>query len=397
MDSIRSVCSTLSKVFTTFSATTGLAAFSVLEQNAITLLIIGKQLPHETTLQLLIQSQTNEWAPYVVGVGDNFLDLLHDLPAVKYAGTLNLNWRSEDLLLFVRNACKLQKLERDNIRLGRELKLTKANFEKQIFKHTEQLVKKGQHVEESLFYARGIQRALLPLESYLRKHLPSHFVLYKPRDIVSGDFYWAQELDMGEKFVLAVGDCTGHGVPGALLSMLAMKSLDEIVREDNEHSPAKILQTLHNHIRNILKQNVTGNVDGLDIAVILWDKLKSEIIFAGAKIPIYLRNKGEMLRITGNKYEIGGVKIHHPRTFEEQRLSVDEGDLLYILSDGYVDQFGGFHGQKFMNKRLMQILEAVKVLPLDKQKEILWNRIHEWMKAGEEKQLDDIVFFGLRF
>ncbi len=390
------VCGILAKEFHVHFAPTGFQAFNATKVLQIEIVLLGDQLPEPTVNQLTERISSAQAPLLVIGLSYNVLEKTSLIPHIEYFGTLHEKQCDSEILNTAIKAIAYKKLKLENRELSSELKKIKEECQAEIYRHTEELIKKGHQMHESLLYAEGIQQALFPLKSFLEEHFREHFVLYKPRNIVSGDFYWAYEIPEESKLVVTVGDCTGHGVPGAFLSILAMRSIDSIIRADKIYSAAKILSSLHSAFRDILKQQQTGNVDGLDIAVIIWDKEQSTVTFSGAKMSVYVQTNGQLKRISGNNYEIGGLRLSVRRKFKEHTFSVTENTQLYFLSDGYTDQFGGKNNQKFMSKRFFQSLDEIKDLPMNQQKEKLLQTILDWMETGKEKQLDDITILGIK-
>jgi serine phosphatase RsbU (regulator of sigma subunit) len=288
--------------------------------------------------------------------------------------------------------------------------LRRANSE--ISRHKDLLEKKNQDITSSIFYAKRIQSALLPLEDEISKHIPQHFILYRPRDIVSGDFYWFTERE--GKLLIAVADCTGHGVPGAFMSMIGNEILREIIDFHRVSDADMVLNLLHRRIRDALKQEETQTNDGMDIALCVIDKANGLLEFSGAKNPFYymqydaisrqplLSEKTHELRIIkGDNMPIGGHQEEELRIFTRHTLAMrnENGPLstvCYLFSDGYQDQFGGRKGKKFMTKRFRELLFDIHTLDMTTQHEILDRTIIDWMAEADEKQIDDILVFGMR-
>ncbi len=253
-------------------------------------------------------------------------------------------------------------------------------------------------IVDSINYASRIQGALLPSQALITEHLPESFILFKPRDIVSGDFYWFQAKN--QNLILTAADCTGHGVPGALMSMIGMELLNEIVNIHQTFQPAQILTRLHEGIKKHLKQEQTGGQDGMDLGLVRIDMAKNQIIFAGAKNPIYYVRQSEMpelSEIKGSSKGIGGMDTGKPISFEQEIIEVvkEESVMFYLLSDGYEDQFGGEKNKKFMKKNLKTMLLEIYDKPVAQQKQILDERIEAW--KGDYEQTDDILIVGFRW
>ncbi|WP_299461945.1 SpoIIE family protein phosphatase [uncultured Microscilla sp.] len=256
----------------------------------------------------------------------------------------------------------------------------------------QQIDQKNEDITASIKYARRIQQAILPLTDRMLKSLPAHFVLYLPRDIVSGDFYWFEETE-GLIFLVAA-DCTGHGVSGALMTMLGSSALTEIVMQKKIHQPHQILNALDKVMRRILKSKDTHVQDGMDMAVCVIDKGRSQLHFAGAKNSLLLIQDGKAQEIKGDMYEINGHrKVNQPTQYCNHTIAIDQPTSFYIYSDGFQDQFGGADSKKFMKKRFRELIYQLSAKPIEQQKQLLQKKLHEWM-AGQS-QVDDILVIGV--
>ncbi|WP_299463762.1 7TM diverse intracellular signaling domain-containing protein [uncultured Microscilla sp.] len=259
------------------------------------------------------------------------------------------------------------------------------------------------NIKSSIQYAKRIQLALLPPQTVLTKQGLNFFILYKPRDIVSGDFYWFTEVEKAgrKQLIIAVADCTGHGVPGAFMTIMGNDLLNQLVKGQGMTDPAKILAALDHGVMNALgiesyptKGHKKNQIqDGMDMALCLIDFEAGKIIFAGAKRPLYYFHKHQMQVIKGSKYPIGSTQ-YAQKSFEKHHLTFAKGDALYMLSDGYVDQFGGENNAKFMVKKFKHLLKEIEHLPMPAQKEFLERSLEDWKGFG--KQTDDILVLGLR-
>lgn len=265
--------------------------------------------------------------------------------------------------------------------------------------------KKNKEVFDSINYAKKIQEALLKEEEHITEYLPPHFVLFKPKDIVSGDFYWSQEKkslsneNKGDIFwYLCVADCTGHGVPGAFMSMLCTAYLNEINASENILSPAEILDKLREKIVKELKQSGESgeSKDGMDVSMMRLNLRTMEMQWSGANNPLWIskleEGKPKLIEIKADKQPIGYTI--NPKPFTNHHISITKGDTIYLFSDGYADQFGGPDGKKFKQKQLQGKLLSIYHEALSIQKEILNTTFEEW--RGELDQLDDIAMIGVR-
>jgi serine phosphatase RsbU (regulator of sigma subunit) len=210
---------------------------------------------------------------------------------------------------------------------------------------------------------------------------------------VSGDFYWVGQ--QSGKVLVAAADCTGHGVPGAFMSMLASNKLDDAVNEKKMTRPADILKFLNVGIKSTLKQNIDGSLsrDGMDIALCCIDFDSNKLLFAGANRPLLHMRNGMLCEVPQTKSALGGL-TPDAQEFSHEEIDIRKGDCIYIFTDGYADQFGGEQGKKFMTKRFKEMLLSICHLPMKEQEKMLEDTLEEW-KAGRE-QVDDILVIGIR-
>ncbi|MCB9195881.1 MAG: tetratricopeptide repeat protein [Flavobacteriales bacterium] len=257
-----------------------------------------------------------------------------------------------------------------------------------------QLEETHKEISDSIKYAQRLQTAILPEMAELNKELKNGFVLFKPKDVVSGDFYWMQPTDKGVLF--AVADCTGHGVPGAMVSVVCSNALNRSVKEFNLTEPSDILNKTKELVIETFEGSSAEIKDGMDIALcrIQFTETGAHLVFAGANNPLWiLREKGvDIEEIKGSKQPIGKYETDHP--FEQYACTLGTGDSLYIFSDGYADQFGGEKGKKFKYKTLKDILVGMNQTPMDDQKLELLRIFDHW--KGDFEQVDDVTLIGLR-
>jgi len=264
------------------------------------------------------------------------------------------------------------------------------------------LNKKNKSLTDSLNYAKRLQSAVLPDASYLHKRLPEHFIYFNPKDIVSGDFYWYGEVDSSWDFddastikILIASDCTGHGVPGAFMTLLGHNFLHLIVNIQEVIDPEQILYKLDQLVVETLRQRESGTMkDGMDIAIIALDEQKQQITFAGAGNPLFYVRNNELFEIKGSSFGIGGVLRNREKVFEPHKITYQKGDVFYIFSDGFYDQIGGGEGRKFYKKRFKELLIGLHKFPLDEQKSRLHNVFERW--KSDKKQIDDVLIVGLK-
>jgi serine phosphatase RsbU (regulator of sigma subunit)/Tfp pilus assembly protein PilF len=250
---------------------------------------------------------------------------------------------------------------------------------------------KNKDITDSINYSKRIQEASLPPKELKHKLFPEAFVLFRPKDIVSGDFYWYTEKN--GKRLIAACDCTGHGVPGALMSMIGNNLLNQIVIEKGVTTPSEILDRLHEEVRKSLKQNEQAETrDGMDISLISIEGEKIE--FAGAQRPLWIINNGEVEEIKGNKFSIGGLQTEDHRNFSNHMFVAKPGDCLYLFTDGFVDQFGGDEGKKFMTRNFRKLLLSCQGRPMAMQEKLIESALLSW--KGKCEQVDDILVIGLQ-
>ncbi len=248
-------------------------------------------------------------------------------------------------------------------------------------------------IKDSINYAKRIQQAVLPLETEIRKDLPDHFILFKPRDVVSGDFYWFNKKN--DKVYIAACDCTGHGVPGAFMSIIGNSLLNEIAHESSVTEPAQILNMLRDKIIFSLKQH-SGEMeskDGMDMMLCCIDRKNKKLSFAGANNPLYVISEGELKEYKSNKQPIG-VYGDVLKPFTNQEIDILPGDLIYLFSDGYPDQFGGPRGKKFLYTRFKELLISISSRSMNQQHADLERSFWDW--KIDHEQVDDVLVIGIK-
>jgi serine phosphatase RsbU (regulator of sigma subunit) len=248
-------------------------------------------------------------------------------------------------------------------------------------------------ITDSIRYAQRIQEATLPSTQRLARLFQEHFVIFRPKDVVSGDFYWVSDLDE-DTTVLAIVDCTGHGVPGAFMSMVGTNLLGYIVDVQGKRDAAEILNCMHKDVRRTLNQSENKIQDGMDMSVVVWHRKEHTLQFAGAKTQLVYIKDDDQHVIKGNKTPIGGEQHEQERVFHNHLIQLDSPITFYLFSDGYSDQMGGEEGRKYMIKRFRQLLFDTHHHPIAEQKKILTQELEDWMDT--KQQMDDIMVFGAR-
>ncbi|HAF29184.1 MAG TPA: hypothetical protein DCG75_09075 [Bacteroidales bacterium] len=260
-------------------------------------------------------------------------------------------------------------------------------------KQREIIIRKNKEIMADIRYASRIQHAILPNIDFINETIHEYFILHQPKSHVSGDFYWVSCL--GNKKIIAVGDCTGHGLSGVLMHMLGSVYLNEIVSKGVFSTASDILEQLRDNIMRSLNQTgESGEAqDGLDIALCIVDCEKKKLQFAGANNPLYIVKKNDLIEIKGDRMPVG-IHINFDKPFTNHLVDLESNDKIYLFSDGYADQFGGPKGKKFRYKQFKELLLTICHEPMNIQKEILNNTHDKW--RGSTEQIDDILVFGIK-
>jgi serine phosphatase RsbU (regulator of sigma subunit) len=252
---------------------------------------------------------------------------------------------------------------------------------------------KNKNVTDSINYAKRLQNAILPPNESIRKVLNDYFILYQPKDIVSGDFYWVSEH--GNKIIVAAVDCTGHGVPGALLSIVGHNAINKTVNELGITQPGQILDSMNSIIKKVLHQDEGSNIkDGMDMALCTYDKTTGILEYAGANNPLYIISEKQLQIIKASKVTIGTIEEEIKNPPMNHSIQLKKGDCFYIFSDGYADQFGGPDNKKFKTSLLQNLLLSISDYTMEEQKKLILDRLKKWQ--GNNEQVDDILLMGVR-
>jgi serine phosphatase RsbU (regulator of sigma subunit) len=292
------------------------------------------------------------------------------------------------------------------LKMRSELAERERVLEAKVKERTEEMVRQKEEVErqsrkvvelyknvtDSIRYAKRLQESILPSEARIKELLPENFVLYRPKDIVSGDFYWIEPV--AGKVVFAIVDCTGHGVPGAFMSLVGYNGLNQVVKERGIIRPGKVLADLNRIAFEMLHKDRDQFMrDGMDMAFCCLDPATRMLEFAGANSPLYLVRDGQVQQFAPDKMPIGGFDLGE-HTFFDHRIQLIEGDAVYLFSDGYADQFGGAKGKKFLYRRFRELLLRIEGEPMERQKSLLIEAMNDW--RGAQEQVDDILVLGMR-
>jgi serine phosphatase RsbU (regulator of sigma subunit) len=307
---------------------------------------------------------------------------------------IQIEEKEDEVGLLIRNFELLKRKIHDQINY---LEVKVAERTEEITIQKEQILDQNRKLMDSLHYALNIQEAILPHKFFINQTFPNHFIFFSPKDIVSGDFYWFKRI---ENFdfnisVIAIGDCTGHGVPGALMSMLGIAFLNDIIIKKDVFTTANILNKLRKKvIDNFSQQYNSSNIsDGMDVAIALIDHKNKKLQYSGANRDLVLIRNGELHLIKGDRMPIGKyVKEHTEFTYNE--IDFLNEDSIYMFTDGFADQFGGNVNGKYLRKNLKQFLLSINHFSMEKQKQLINSELHSWMKNND--QTDDILLAGFK-
>jgi serine phosphatase RsbU (regulator of sigma subunit)/HAMP domain-containing protein len=294
------------------------------------------------------------------------------------------------------------------IKMRADLRQNERVLEAKVIERTEEVVRQKEeieiqnrkleilykHITDSIRYAKRLQDAILPTQATIDRLLPESFVLFKPKDIVSGDFHWLFETP--KRIFIAVVDCTGHGVPGAFMSIVANNMLNQIVKENPELNAADFLNELNSLAGKTINQHSEDSAvrDGMDMTLCILDKETNMMDIAGANNPLYIFRNENLQELRADKLPIGYLEDQPSRKFTNNRLQLEKGDTLYLFSDGYADQFGGPKGKKFMVGQFRSFLGQIHKAPMKEQYRTLDLTIEQW--RGNLEQVDDILVVGFR-
>lgn len=303
-------------------------------------------------------------------------------------------WRKDDLKITIDHALETYELKQQNRKLFTDLEEANITLEKKVIERTNKIETQRKEITDSIQYASRIQNALLPPKEELDSLLPSYFILNKPRNIVSGDYYWLAQKD--NQVVVGVADCTGHGVPGAFMSILGLAFLNEILGQTKILKANVILNQLRSHVKKSLRQ--TGKVDeardGMEMALCVVDFNEKRLQYSGAFRPLYLIRKKVLIELKGDSMPIG-IYNEEELSFKNEELSFNEDDIIYMFSDGYVDQLGGPDRKTYKSKKFKELLIDIHQKPLQEQKQLLEKEYETWKLDIE--QIDDIMVMGIKF
>ncbi len=275
-----------------------------------------------------------------------------------------------------------------NLSFRKEVKL-RLVAEEQLKETLNEVKEKQREITDSINYAKRIQEAILPSFDFIKSHVPNSFIYYRPKDIVAGDFYWAEKV--GDKFFIAAADCTGHGVPGALVSVVCYNALNRTIKEFKQTETGKILDKTRDLVLETFEKSTSDVKDGMDISLLCIDSKNKKIEWSGANNPLWYIQDKEFKEIKADKQPIG--KSDYPKPFTTHQLEYKENTTLYLFTDGFADQFGGPNGKKFKYKQFSDLLLKNNNLSQIQQSDLINKAFSDW--KGELEQVDDVCVIGI--
>lgn len=300
---------------------------------------------------------------------------------------------SEYQVNILRNLALSIAIALDNASLYENLEEKVKERTEEVFKQKAIIEEKNKDITDSIKYAKKIQQALMPDPDLLKSVFAESFVYYRPKDIVSGDFYWIEKFT-DDVTVFAAADCTGHGVPGAFMSLICNDLMSQVIKDQNVTTPGQALTILDDRLRAMLnKSSDHSSNDGMDIALCAYFPKQRILQFAGAHRPLLLIRNGELIEYKPSKHSIGGY-ISGNKMFEDHTIQLHEGDSIYVLTDGYSDQFGGQNGKKFKFKKLQKLIQSISHMGMAEQHDLLEEAFISW--RGRHEQVDDVCVIGVK-
>ncbi len=384
------------RYYKVFTASEIQEAYRILEENHINLIITDQKMPEMTGTEFL-KSILHKYPDAIRIVLTGFSDIQDIIQAInecKIYQYVTKPYENGEMKAIIDKALETYQLEKERKDLVAQLQEANELLEEKVVERTYELELSNRKLLDSIQYARKIQKSVLPEERTFEQLFTEAFVLYKPKDIVGGDFYAI--FDKEDKIIVAAGDCTGHGVPGALMSMLGDSLLRSVIDFKEEHLPNHILNFVREGVVKSLRQDNTESKDGMELGVFAYYPSQKLIQFAGSRMNLVYFQNGEMLELKADKKAIGGFDAE-PFEFNLQTISTETQTTLYLFSDGFQDQFGGEQNRKIGSKRLKELLTEIHQKPMYEQKVLLEVFLKNWMEAvPDNQQMDDISIIGVK-
>ena len=377
-------------------AGSGQEGLEILKAHEIQVIITDQRMPEMTGIQFL-EKIIPDYPDCIRMILTGFSDIEAIIQAINTGRVyryITKPWSKEELKINIDKAIETYQLRRHNRQLIEDLKEANQTLEQKVIERTQKIKAQNREITCSIQYASKIQNALLPPDDELEKVFQSYFILSKPKDIVSGDYYWLAGKD--DKTIIAVADCTGHGVPGAFMSLLGVSFLNEIINKTVIVRANEILNQLRGQLIKSLRQ--TGKTDeardGMEIALCVIDFRRRKIQFSGAFRPLYLFRNGDLHELNGDTMPIGLYEEEEENSFTNKEIMFEKEDTIYLFTDGYADQLGGDSRKTFRSQNFKKLLVDIHHYPMQKQKELLNKKLNEW--KGDLDQVDDILVVGIK-
>jgi serine phosphatase RsbU (regulator of sigma subunit) len=376
-------------------ALSGREGMEILKKHEIHLIITDQRMPEMTGIQFL-EKIIPDYPDCIRMILTGFSDIEAIIQAINTGRVyryITKPWSKEELKINIDKALETYHLREQNRKLIENLKEANQTLEQKVIERTKKIEEQNREITCSIQYASKIQNALLPTAVELKKSLPSYFVLSKPRHIVSGDYYWLARKD--DKIIIAVADCTGHGIPGAFMSILGVSFLNEIVNKAVIVRANEILNQLSGQVIKSLHQTGKNDEtrDGMEMGLCVIDFGKQKLQYSGAFRPMYLIREGEIKEFKGDSMPIG-IYEQEDQSFTNTEILFKKNDIIYLFTDGYVDQLGGASRKTFRSENFKRLLIDIHSLPMNEQKKALEKKYEEW--KGEVDQVDDILIAGIK-
>jgi serine phosphatase RsbU (regulator of sigma subunit) len=376
-------------------AGSGREGLELMQKHEMQVVIADQRMPEMTGIEFL-EKIIPEYPDCIRMVLTGFSDVEAIIQAINKGRVyryITKPWTRDSLKITIDQALETYHLKQRNKRLFSDLEEANKTLEKKVIERTKKIEAQRREITESINYASHIQHALLPQKTELDRLFPSYFILNKPRNIVSGDYYWLAQK--GQKGVVAVADCTGHGIPGAFMSIIGITCMNEILKKTLAIRAHEFLNQLRAQVIEALHQ--TGRReearDGMEIALCVIDFEKNKLQFSGAFRPLYLMRENKLEEFKGDSMPIGHYHSEE-ESFTSQEITIKEKDMIYMFTDGYVDQLGGPDRKTFKSRKFKQLLRDIHQKPLQEQEKILENEHAVWRRDIE--QIDDIMVMGIR-
>jgi sigma-B regulation protein RsbU (phosphoserine phosphatase) len=376
-------------------ASSGQEGLEILKEHEIMVIITDQRMPGMTGIQFL-EKIIPVYPHCIRMILTGFSDIEAIIQAINTGRVyryITKPWNKEELKMNIDKAIEIYQLRYQNLKLIRDLQEVNQTLEQKVLERTQKIESQNREITCSIQYASRIQNALLYPATDLNKLFQSYFILNKPKDIVSGDYYWMASKD--DKALVAVADCTGHGVPGAFMSILGVSFLNEIINKTVTLMANEILNQLRRQLINSLHQTGKNDEtrDGMELALCIIDFGKMRLQFSGAFRPLYLLRKEEILELNGDNMPIG-IYEDEETSFTNKEIPFEKDDIIYLFTDGYPHQMGGDNRKTFKSQNFKKLLQEIHAWPLQKQKELLEGKLNEWQ--GDLEQVDDILVVGIK-